>query len=210
MSPLKSCSLLGVALLAVALPVAAQNVNLFPADAEAQWTRIAIPPTNPVSAIAQWHINVAKRSILCDGNGGHDMLRFNKELGNFTFRVKWRFTPVASSPKYNSGIFFRNDAEGNIWHQAQTTPGGGYLFGVTPVDGKPKSFNESKKMTENRIKPAGKWNIYDIRCVGDTCTLAVNGAQVSTAHVGLAKGYIGLESEGYKIEFKDLKVTELP
>lgn len=204
------CGAVCLMLMSAAMPAAAQSVNLFPADAEAQWTRIAIPPTNPVSTIAQWHIDAAKRTIVCDGNGGHDMLRFNKELGNFTFHVKWRFTPVAGPPKYNSGIFFRNDADGNIWHQAQTTPGGGYLFGVTPVDGKPKSFNESKKMTENRVKPGGKWNVYDIRCVGDTCTLTVNGAQVSTAHIGLAKGYIGLESEGYKIEFKDLKVTELP
>src|ERR1700692_2891579 len=87
-------SLLSVALLAVALPAMAQNVNLFPADAEAQWTRIAIPPAKPVSNVAQWHIDAAKRTIVCDGNGGHDWLKFNRELKNFTFHVKWRFTPV--------------------------------------------------------------------------------------------------------------------
>ena len=35
-------------------------------------------------------------------------------------------------------------------------------------------------MKENRIKPPGQWNVYDIRCVGDTCTLAVNGEIVNT------------------------------
>jgi hypothetical protein len=65
-------------------------------------------------------------------------------------------------------------------------------------------------MKENRVKPAGQWNVYDIRCAGDICTLAVNGETVNTVHVGLEKGYIGLESEGYRIEFKDLKVKELP
>ncbi len=201
--------LLCVALTAAALPAAAQTVDLFPADYQAQWTRIAIPPTHPPTQIAQWHIDAAKRQILCDGNGGHDWLRFNKELGNFTFHVKWRFTPVPGPPKYNSGVFFRNDADGNIWHQAQTSPEGGYVFGETPVDGKLTFFNEIKEMKENRVKPAGQWNVYDIRCVGDSCTLAVNGATVNTVHVGLAKGYIGLESEGYRIEFKDLKVKEL-
>ena len=44
----------------------------------------------------------------------------------------------------------------------------------------------------------------------ETCTLAVNGAVVNTVHMGVDKGYIGLESEGYKIEFTDLKVKELP
>jgi hypothetical protein len=205
-----SGSLLGFTLFAAVLPASAQTVNLFPADAQVQWTRVAIPPTNPVSQVAQWHIDAAKRQILCDGNGGHDWLRFNKELGHFTFHVKWRFTPVPGPPKYNSGVFFRNDAMGNIWHQAQTSPEGGYIFGVTPVDGKPTSFNEIKNMKENRVKPAGQWNVYDIRCVGDTCTLAVNDVTVNTVHVGLERGYIGLESEGYRIEFKDFKVTELP
>jgi hypothetical protein len=203
--------LLCFVLLAAIMPAFAQSINLFPADYKDQWKRIAVPPTNPVTEIAQWHIDAAKHQILCDGNGGHDWLRFNKELRNFTFHVKWRFTPVTTgTPKYNSGVFFRNDADGNVWHQAQTSAGGGYIFGVTPVDGKPQHFNLQKEMTENRVKPAGQWNVYDIRCVGDTCTLAVNGAQVNTAHVGLDKGYIGLESEGYRIEFKDFKVKELP
>jgi hypothetical protein len=199
-----------IVILAATLSASAQTVNLFPADSEAQWTRIAIPPTHPVSQVAQWHIDAARRQILCDGNGGHDWLRFNKELGNFTFHVKWRFTPVPNTTKYNSGVFFRNDADGNIWHQAQTSLAGGYIFGLTPVDGKPQKFNLQKDMTENRVKPAGQWNVYDIRCVGDTCTLAVNGAVVNTIHVGIAKGYIGLEAEGYRIEFKDFKVRELP
>jgi hypothetical protein len=191
------------------LRASAQSVDLFPADYQTQWTRIAIPPTNPVGNIAQWHIDAVKHEILCDGNGGHDWLRFNRELHNFTFHLKWRFTPVANTDKYNSGVFFRNDADGNIWHQAQTSLGGGYIFGVTPVDGKPTPFNERKSMTENRVRQAGEWNVYDIRCVGDVCTLAVNGAQVNTIHVGVEKGYIGLEAEGYRIEFKDFKVKEL-
>jgi hypothetical protein len=124
--------------------------------------------------------------------------------------VKWRFTPVMTpNPKYNSGVFFRNNLDGSIWHQAQTTLEGGYIFGLTPVDGKPARFNLQKDMTEDRVKPAGEWNTYDIRCVGDTCTLAVNGKVVNTAKVGLGKGYIGLESEGYLITFKDFRLHEL-
>ena len=205
-----SSGLLCLFVLAMALPSSAQNVNLFPPDAEAQWTRIAIPPTHPPTDVAQWHIDAAKHQIVCDGNGGHDWLRFNKELRNFTYHVKWRFTPVTTGkPKYNSGVFFRNDSDGNIKYQAEVMFAGGFIWGVTPVDGKLQRFSLQKEMTENRVKPAGQWNVYDIRCVGDTCTLAVNGVQVSTAHVGVEKGYIGLEAEGYRIEFKDFKVKEL-
>ena len=203
--------LLRVAWLVAALPVAAESINLFPADYQSQWTRVAIPPDHPVSNIAQWHIEAAKRRIVCDGNGGHDWLRFNHEVSNFTFHVKWRFTPLSTAnPKYNSGVFFRNNEDGSIWHQAQTSLGGGYIFGLTPVDGKPQRFNLEKQMKENRVKPAGQWNVYDIRCQDDTCTLAVNGEVVNTVKTGVVKGYLGLESEGYQITFKDMKLREIP
>lgn len=203
--------LLCMTAVAIALPVTAQNVNLFPTDYEAQWTRITVPPGHPVSDVAQWHIDAAKHIIVCDGNGGHEWLRFNKELKNFTFHVKWRFTPVTTGePKYNSGVFFRNNEDGAIWYQAQTGARGGYIFGETPVDGKLQRFNLSKEMKENRVKPAGQWNVYDIRCVDHTCTLAVNGMIVNTLTLSSEKGYIGLESEGYQITFKDMKVRELP
>lgn len=191
-----------------ALPAAAQTIPMF-ANPGKDWTRAAIPPTHAVSDVAQWHIDAAKRVIVCDGNGGHEWLRFNHELGDFEFRVKWRFTPLPDTTKYNSGVFFRNNQEGTIWHQAQTSLGGGYIFGLTPIDGKPTRFNLQKEMKENRVKPAGQWNLYDIRCVGSTCTLAVNGEVVNTVQTGITKGYVGLESEGYQITFKDLKLTEL-
>jgi hypothetical protein len=207
--------LVAAAFLLAAKPALAQTINLFPANHDDPqhevWTRITIPPGHPVSNVAQWHIDYAGRQIVCDGNGGHEWLRFNHEVGNFIFHVKWRFTPVTTAnPNYNSGVFFRNNLDGSIWHQAQTTPNGGYLFGLTPVDGKPQGFNLQKDMKENRVKPAGQWNVYDIRCVGDTCTLAVNGEVVNTAKVGIDKGYVGLESEGYSITFKDMKLKELP
>lgn len=208
--PVSFLTMIVMVVLASALPARAQKVNLFPANYEEMWTRVAIPPTHPVSNIAQWHIDAVKRTIQCDGNGGHDWLRFNQELGNFTFHVKWRFTPQPGTPKYNSGVFFRNSKDGTIWHQAQTSLAGGYIFGDTPVDGKITRVNLQKQMTENRVKPAGQWNAYDIRCAGGTCTLAVNGKVVNTLPVAVAKGYVGLESEGYPIEFKDMKLTQLP
>ena len=187
----------------------AQAKNLVTENYKAEWTRITIPPGHPASDIAQWHIDPATKTIVCDGNGGHEWLRFNKEFGDFKFHVEWRFTKVEGNPHYNSGVFFRNDSDGTIWHQANTTPEGGYLFGETLVDGKKTSFNETKEMTENRVKPAGAWNTYDIKCRKDTCTLAVNGAVVNTLHTEVAKGYVGLESEGFQIEFRKIEVEEL-
>ena len=192
-----------------ATPACAQAKSLVSENYKSDWTRVAIPPTHPVSDVAQWHIDPAAKTIVCDGNGGHEWLRFNREFSDFKFHVEWRFTKLDGNPQYNSGVFFRNDADGAVWHQAQTTPEGGYLFGETLMDGKKTSFNEMKEMTENRVKPAGEWNTYDIECRKDTCTLAVNGAVVNTLRTGVAKGYVGLESEGFKIEFRKIEVEEL-
>src|SRR5258708_24564309 len=138
-----------VPILLGAQPALAQTINPFPGNHDNPqhevWTRIAIPPDHPVSNVAQWHIDYAKHQIVCDGNGGPEWLRFNHEFSNVTFHVKCRFTPVTTAePKYNSGVFFRNNLDGSIWHQAQTSLGGGYIFGLTPVDSKPQRFNLQK------------------------------------------------------------------
>jgi len=192
-----------------AVSACAQVRNLITESYKADWTRIAIPPTHPVSKIEQWHVDPVTKTIVCDGNGGHEWLRFNKEFGDFRFHVEWRFAKLEGNPHYNSGIFFRNDEDGTIWHQAQTSPEGGYLFGETLNDGKKTSFNEMKEMTENRISPAGEWNAYDILCRKDTCTLAVNGKVVNTLHTSVAKGYVGLESEGFRIEFRNIELEQM-
>lgn len=203
-------AVMALGLLTIAVPALGQKINLFPANYHQMWTRVAIPPTHPVSDIAQWHIDATNHTILCDGNGGHEWLRFNREIGNFTFHVTWRFTPQPGTPKYNSGVFFRNNNDGTIWHQAQTSLDGGYIFGETPVDGKLTAVNLQKQMKENRVKPAGQWNTYDIRCEGNTCALSVNGEVVNKLQLSVEHGYIGLESEGYPIEFKDMELTQLP
>jgi hypothetical protein len=187
-----------------------QAVDLYPDNHLGEWTRIAIPPDKPISNIAQWHLDAAARTIVCDGNGGHEWLRYNHELGDFDFKVEWRFTPVAGTTKYNSGVFFRNNRDGSIWHQAQAGLAGGYIFGVTPVEGAPKRIDLREKMKENRVKAAGEWNLYEIRCEGANCSLAVNGAVVSEIATAVLHGYIGLESEGYRIEFRSLRLATVP
>lgn len=203
-------TLLYLAALSLAVLASAQTVPLFSGNYKQMWTRVAIPPSHPLSATDQWHINAKSREIVCDGNQGHEWLRFNREIGNFDFKVEWRFTPVPGTTKYNSGVFFRNNQDGSIWQQAQTSLGGGYIFGETPVDGKLTRYNLQKEMTENRVKPAGEWNEYEIHCLGGTCTLAVNGKVVNTLHLSVDKGYVGLEAEGYQITFRHLRLAQLP
>ena len=59
--------------------------------------------------------------------------------------VEFRFPVVQGEPKYNAGVFVRTNTDGSIWHQAQATMGGGYLFGNTPVNGVPQRVNRGRE-----------------------------------------------------------------
>ena len=137
------------------------------------WTRIAIPPSKPVSEKQQWSVDSANHTLICTGDQGHEWLRYDaRQFDNFLYHVEWRFTPVDTpNPQYNSGVFFRNDKDGTIWHQAQTGAGaGGYIFADTLVNGELKRVNLSKDRKGKFEKPAGEWNTTDIRCEGKHCT----------------------------------------
>jgi hypothetical protein len=181
-------------------------------DASLQgWTRIPIPAAGGLHPKIQWHVDTTERALVCTGDGGHEWLRYDRELGDFILGVDWRFTPRSPEEKrYNSGIGVRLSKLGEIWYQAQTGLAGGYIFGANIVDGALKSFNLSKAMKENRVKPAGEWNHYEIRAEGERITLSVNGAVVSEVeNACLRRGYIGLEAEGYEISFKNLKLQTI-
>lgn len=185
--------------------------DIFPDPGFSQWTRISIPPGKPVSQPSQWKIDTAAGTLVCEGNGGHEMLRYNTAYKDLVFHVEWKFTRLPDeNAKYNSGVFIRNDADGAIWHQAQTGPAGGYLFGNTPVNGVPQRFDLRPQMVENRVKPAGEWNTYDITAQGRTISLSVNGKVVSEyTNTEIVEGYVALEAEGYRIEFRNIRVKPL-
>ena len=187
----------------------ATAVDILPDESLKGWTRIPIPAIDGVKPKLQWRVDSSQHALICTGDGQHEWLRYDTPVADFVLEVDWRFTPKGDV-KYNSGVGVRLSRLGEIWAQAQTGPTGGYLFGETISRGEFQRFNLLKEMKENRIKPAGEWNHYEIRAQGEKITLAVNGEAVSEYNgYGLRKGYIGLEAEGYEITFKNLKLTVL-
>ena len=180
------------------------------------WTRLPIPPTGRLKSetMSLWSLDPKTGILLCQGDGCHEWMRWDKEVGDGVFHVEWRFTPVEGKKGYNSGIFVRNSADATIWHQGQTGDGsGGYLFGNSMVSGKQERFNQAKAepKRERREKPPGEWNVYEITCKGKELSLWVNGVTVSTfKSCELPKGYIGLEAEGWRIEFRNVKWKGTP
>ena len=67
------------------------------------------------------------------------------------------------------------------------------------------------KSIENRCKGKGNWNVYDVVCVDGVIKLSVNGKFVNgIRNASVKKGYLCLESEGAKIEFRNIYIMELP
>jgi thioredoxin-related protein len=64
---------------------------------------------------------------------------------------------------------------------------------------------------KNLIKSHGEWNHYYIRAINGEVRLWVNGEEVSGGNgCDPASGYLCLESEGSPIQFRKLRIRELP
>ena len=186
-------------------------VDLMPSADLKGWSRVPVPPGAPLGR-AQWHVEDSGKTLVCDGDGGHDMLLCDREFGDAIFHCEFRYTTVEGKKGYNSGVYVRNSENGSIWHQAQIGGGtGGYLFGQTETaDGKKKFFTLNKEVKEGRVKPAGEWNTLEITARGKTLTLWVNGVVTCEfGECGKPRGRVGVEGEGYRIEFRNLKIKEL-
>lgn len=75
--------------------------------------------------------------------------------------------------------------------------------------GNPQSSRSfpSKRLT----RPAGQWNHYYIRAVNGEVRLWVNGEEVNGGtRCQPAQGFLALEAEGAKVEYRNLRVRELP
>ena len=150
-------------------------------------------------------------------------LRTERMYQNFVLELEWRHV----RPKGNAGVF--------VWADALTAKGQPFIRGVevqvldgqegdwftsdgdifpihgakmTPLNGR---GGDRAFPTEKRMKPSPEWNHYRIECVDGAIALAVNGKVVTRGtNASPRKGYLCLESEGSPIEFRNLRVQELP
>jgi hypothetical protein len=94
-----------------------------------------------------------------------------------------------------------------------TTHGDVFAVGtskMTPFP--PVSPDGSRSFPSKRLsKGVGEWNHYYVRCINGEVRLWVNGEEVSGGTGCQPRtGYLCLESEGAPVEFRELKIRELP
>lgn len=221
---MRSCSVLAIALLVCVAPgsdtpsaLQTQPAGWVDLLAKAGpelkgWTRATLKASDSLKSPSQWSLDPNTKILLCQGDGGHEWLRWDDELADFVFHVEWRFTPVEGKTKgYNSGVYARNSSDAKTWHQAQVGPGPkAFLFGETPRKASLAKFNLAKDAVADCVKPPGEWNVFELTCVGDELRLWANGTTVCVLKgVEADRGFVGLEAEGWRIEFREVKLKPL-
>lgn len=173
--------------------------------------------------------------VLLLGRRPTGLLRSLKPYENFILECDWRHlteAPTSAGGKDttgNSGLY--------VWSDPLPTVGGtftraievqvcnlgngawytshGDLFPIWGAKMTPDprfGINGQRSMPiEFRCKKTGEWNHIRVTCVDGTIQEEVNGALVSAGfRASPRKGYLCIESEGGPIEFRNMRVHELP
>jgi hypothetical protein len=192
--------------------VEAQNVEkLFNGKDLSEWNFIVEKNSEPASQV----FSVRDSVIHIKGTLGY--MYTKKKYSNYVLHVEWRW-PVEAT---NSGIFiliedpkkpFPNCIEcqlgaGNAGDLVML--GGSNLNEYkTPPEGLP-DFPMLKKTNPSSEKPVGEWNHANIFVQDGVINVFINGIHQNTASSKVKSGYIGLQSEGKDIQFKNITVTDL-
>jgi hypothetical protein len=188
--------------------------DLMPGTDLQGWRRVVLPPDEKLNAKNPWSVDREHRILVCDGVNVKEMLLHEKERADGIFHVEWRFRPVPGKTGYNSGVYVRSSLDGKTWYQAQVAhlmqpPRLGDLFYEKIVNGKPERVVMAGKGDE-LAKAPGEWNTYEVTCKGKNITVWINGAIATTWNdCPTPRGHVGLQSEFWYIEFKNLKFKEL-
>lgn len=181
--------------------------------------------------LSNWNFIVDKNSVPADQvysikdgvihiKGNPFGYMYTKEkYDNFKLHVEWRY-PVEAT---NSGIFLLieevkdgNPFPNGIECQLKAGNAGDFVllggsdlfeFHQRPGTQRP-AFPVVKKAHDTSEKAAGEWNEANIWVKDGTITVYINGVYQNTGTNKVKSGYIGLQSEGKDIQFRNITVTK--
>ncbi|MFN0083948.1 MAG: DUF1080 domain-containing protein [Blastocatellia bacterium] len=161
--------------------------------------------------------------IICPVEGGGNLYTEN-EYANFAFRFEFKFEPGG-----NNGIGIRAPLDGDAAYQGME---------IQILDDQHEKYKGKIKSEQHHgsvydvvpartgyLKPAGEWNVEEIRAEGsrirvtlndviilDTDLNLVREAEVLRKHPGLRRksGHIGFLGHGSLVQFRNLRIKTLP
>jgi hypothetical protein len=132
---------------------------------------------------------------------------------DYTLEVEWRWPGEPT----NSGIFQRVQPEYQALpecYECQLKAGqAGDIVGLSGAKTAETADNPARNVVMTKLAPsselaAGEWNSAVIVCRGGEITITINGVlQNHATGATLSSGYIGLQSEGGPVEFRNVRIT---
>ena len=136
-----------------------------------------------------------------------------EKYSNFKLHVEWRWPDGAS----NSGIFLliadpKNPFPNGIECQLHAGDAGDFvLLGgseLAEFEGPRPEFPVVKKAHDSSEKPVGEWNEANIFVKNGVITVYINGVYQNTGTNKVKEGFVGLQSEGRDVQFRNVTLTE--
>jgi hypothetical protein len=168
--------------------------------------------------IASW--NVDDGVLYCSGGGG-GWLSSDKQYANFEIELEFRVPPGG-----NSGVFLRAPHQGNPAFAGMEIQ---ILDDASPEYAKLQAYQYCGSLygiaaPNTRVsKPAGQWQSLAIKCDGRRVQATLNGTPIVDAqldqhkdkeaeHPGILRtqGYVGLQNHGTRLDFRKIRLRELP
>lgn len=161
--------------------------------------------------------------IVCPAEGGGNLYTEN-EYADFVFRFEFLMEPGA-----NNGIGIRAPYEGDAAYQGMEIQilddqHPRYAGQIKPEQHHGSIYDVIPART-GFLKPAGQWNEEEIIARGRRITVTLNGViilddsldivkepEVLKRHPGLARGsgHIGFLGHGTRVEFRNIRIRQLP
>ncbi|MEN6424269.1 MAG: DUF1080 domain-containing protein [Phycisphaerales bacterium] len=178
------------------------------------WTRVVADPAVDVNDV--WRVRDGK--LFCTGKP-NGYIRTTESYSNYHLHVEWRWPETPT----NSGVLLHATGVDKVWPvciECQLKAGSagdlvlmnGAGIAVDGVDraNSAKQFVVIEKKLPTSEVPAGQWNSYDIYCKGGTIRCLVNDVvQNEGTGASVTSGWIGLQSEGSPIEFRNIHLQPL-
>ena len=187
----------------------AGKVMLWNGESFAGWERVLTDPSVNVDDV--WQI---RDGVLCCSGKPNGYIRTKDRYHDYHLHLEWRWSATPA----NSGVLLHMTGPDKVWPpciECQLKSGnagdivlmngtGISVNGVSQKNPAKQFVVIEKKMAGTEV-PAGQWNSYDIYCQGGSVRCLVNGVlQNEGADASVTSGWIGLQSEGGPIEFRNI------
>ena len=182
-----------------------QEVSLFNGKDLGGWEFFLAETDGPVSEEPTFSVKDGMLHISGKPNG---YIRTVEKYADYTLRLEWRWT----ESRADSGIYSRLQEGDKVWPvgiQLQMRESDfGFFFSGIPLEGvKPdRNYRKPPLCQDDPELPDGEWNDTRIICEGGHITAYVNGVLVNETQCDALEGYIGIQSEGGAMDFRNIRL----